>query len=146
MCALSVAVLLLVAWSSAAAAPDVTIKVDRLPKNKPLELEVGESITFEISIKSSEPFIMAAAMVDQYYPGRSIYWSGIDRESWATSATLHLTITGKASTADLFAVCDWPEPGVCWPEGVAPVAIAAGVRFQGGEIVGQHFPFAVEVP
>ena len=146
LCALSVAVLLLAAWSSATAAPGVTIKVKSLPKNKPLELAVGESITFEINISSSEPFVLAVAMTDEYYPGRGIYWQGIDRESWATSATLHLTMTGKASTADLYAVCDWPEPGICWPEGVAPVAIAAGVRFQGGEVFGQQFPFAVVVP
>jgi hypothetical protein len=146
LCSLVFALLLLAAWSSAAAAPGVSIRVRPLPKNKPLELAVGESVTFEIQIKSSEPFLLAMAHTDQYYPGRGIFWQGIDRQSRGAEATLYLTMTGKDATADLPAVCDWPEPGDCWPEGVAPVDVAAGVRFGGGQIYGEHFPFAVVVP
>jgi hypothetical protein len=85
------------------------------------------------------------ALTDQYYPGRGIYWHGSDRATQANSALLHLTVTGKKSTADLASVCDWPEPGKCWPEGVAPASIAVGVRFKGGLVVGERFNFAVVV-
>lgn len=129
------------------AASTVRIKLlNPPPKNKPLELAVGESYTFDILVTSDEPFSVAIAMTNAYYPGRGVFWHGSDRASQQTSAVLHLTMTGKDSTADLFAVCDWPEPGDCWPEGVAPVAIAVGVRYAGGEVVGQQFPFAVVVP
>ena len=138
--------LALVASSQAAAAPKVSIKVKGIPGPGILDLAVGESRTFDIHIKSDEPFVLAIALTNQFYPGRGIYWHGGDQASQATEAVLHLTMTGKGSTADLFAVCDWPEPGQCWPEGVAPVAIAVGVRYEGGEVVGQQFPFAVVVP
>jgi len=142
------AVLLMCASSSqATAAPTVRIRVRGLPPpTKPLVLAVAESYTFEVHITSDEPFDVAMAMTDQYYPGRGIYWHGSDRATQATSAVLHLTMTGKKSTADLPAVCDWPEPGVCWDEGEAPVSIAAGVRFKGGQVVAERFSFAVVVP
>ena len=63
----------------------------------------------------------------------------------STTGLLEITVTGKKSTADLFAVCDWPEPDDCWVEGVAPVAVVAGVRFPGGLVVAETFPFAVVV-
>ena len=116
------------------------------PKNKPLVLAVGESYTFDIQITSDEPFAVALAMTNAYYPGRGVFWHGSDRATQATSAVLQLTMTGKAPTADLWAVCDWPGPGDCWPEGVAPVAIAVGVRFADGQVVAEQFPFAVLVP
>jgi hypothetical protein len=86
------------------------------------------------------------ALSNAYYPGRGVFWHGSDRATRDTTAVLHLTVTGKGSTAGLWEVCDWPEPGDCWPEGTAPLAIAAGVRFQGGGVVSQQFPFAVLVP
>ena len=86
------------------------------------------------------------AMTDAYYPGRGVFWHGNDTAHHTTSATLHLTMTGKNSTADLPAVYDWPEPGVHWPEGVAPVSIVAGVRYKGGLIISERFDFGVVVP
>jgi hypothetical protein len=140
------AVLLMCASSSqATAGPTVTIELLNPPPDGLLELDVGQSHTFDIRIESTEPFVLAMALTDQYYPGRGIYWHGSDRATQDTSALLHLTVTGKKSTADLAAVCDWPEPGVCWDEGVAPAAIAAGVRFKGGQVVAQRFVFAVVV-
>jgi hypothetical protein len=138
---------LMVPIASTAAPKPPTIKLlTPPPKNKPLELAVGESVTFDILVKSDEPFVLAIALTNQYYPGRGIYWHGGDQASHATEAVLHLTMTGKGSTADLFAVCDWPEPGYCWPEGVAPVAIAVGVRYPGGAVYSEQFPFSVVVP
>jgi hypothetical protein len=138
--------LMCVASQATAAPPPVSIKLLNPPKKGLLELAVGESYTFDIEITSDEPFLLAIAMTDQYYPGRGVFWHGSDRASQATSALLHLTITGKKSTADLAAVCDWPEPGYCWPEGVAPVSIVVGARYEGGLTFSERFPFAVVVP
>jgi hypothetical protein len=132
--------------SQAKVAPTAKITVHPRPPSKPLKLAVGESRTFEIRVTSNEPFGLVMAMTDEYYPGRGIYWHDSDRATRNTSAVLHLTMTGKSSTADLAAVCDWPGPGDCWPEGVAPVNIVVGVRYKGGRVVVQQFPFAVEVP
>jgi hypothetical protein len=141
-------VVLLVCAASVQAqdAPDVRIRLVKRPPGGLLELEVGQSHTFEIQIKSSEPFLWTMAMTDSYYPGRGIFAPGGDRAGQGTEAVLYITLTGKNSTADLPAVCDWPGPGDCWPEGVAPVSIVAGVRFPGGLAVGEQFPFAVVVP
>jgi hypothetical protein len=125
--------------------PDVHIRLDKKPPGGTLMLPVGESHTFEVQITSSEPFNLAMVMTDEYYPGRSVF-STHDRAGGSTEATLYLTLTGKMSTAELWPVCDWPEPGVCWSEGVAPMSIVAGVRFAGGAVVAERFDFAVLVP
>jgi hypothetical protein len=130
----------------AKAAPVVTITLLNPPPGGVLELAVGESYTFDILITSDTPFIFAAAMPNSFYPGRGVYWHGGDRALQSTSAVLHLTVTGKGSTADLLAVCDWPTPGTCYPAGTAPLAIVAGVRYKGGVTVSQTFTFAVKVP
>lgn len=132
--------------SAAAYAPAVSFKVRGLPPGGLLVLPVGESHPFEIGVNSNEPFTAAVAMTDQYYPGRGVFWHDSDRAVRDTSATLHLTITGKNATTDLPAVCDWPEPGDCWPKGVAPVSIVVGVRYPGGVTISERFPFAVQVP
>jgi hypothetical protein len=111
--------------------PTVTIEVLNLPTGD-LELDEGESYTFNIEITSDDPFILAIAMTDAYYPGRGVFWHGSDRASKTSSATLHLTIKGKESTASL-------------PDGVAPIAIVAGVRFKGGVVYSERFDFNVRV-
>jgi hypothetical protein len=126
--------------------PPVTITLVNPPPNGLLELAVGESYTFEVEVVSGELFLWAIAMTDEYYPGRAVYWHGKDKVIRDTSAELYLTMTGKKPTADLPAVCDWPEPGDCWPEGVAPASIVVGVRFQGGRVAVEQFAFAVLVP
>jgi hypothetical protein len=124
----------------------VTITLLKPPPAGLLQLAVGESHTFEVEVMSDETFLWAIAMTDEYYPGRALYWHGKDKVIHDTSAVLRLTMTGKKPTADLPAVCDWPEPEDCWPEGVAPVSIVVGVRFQGGRVVVEQFAFAVRVP
>ena len=126
-------------------APDVRIRLIKKPPGGTLTLPVGESHTFEIQITSSEPFNLAMVMTDEYWPGRSVF-STSDRAGGGTEATLYVTLTGKMSTAELMAICDWPEPGVCWPEGVAPISLATGVRFPGGYVVPARFNFGVVVP
>jgi len=137
---LAVALLFGVASATAASAPTVTL-LNELPTH----LAVGESYTVDIQVTSDEPFILALAMHDSYYPGRGVFFNTSDRAHRATYALLHMTVTGKNSTADLEAVTDWPGTED-WPVGVAPLAIVVGVRYQGGEICVQRFDFAVTVP
>jgi len=137
---LAIVLLFGVAPVSAASAPTVTL-LNELPTH----LAVGESYTVDIQVTSDEPFIFALAMHDSYYPGRGVFFNTSDRAHQATSAVLHMTITGKNSTAGLEAVTGWPETET-WPAGVAPLAIVVGVRYQGGEIFVQRYNFAVTVP
>jgi hypothetical protein len=110
----------------------------------PSQLAVGESAVIGVRVQSSEPFVMAIALSNAYYPGRGVSFDGSPAHPQDTSADLYLTITGRASTADLAAVQDWPADED-WPAGVAPVAVAVGARFAGGAVIGTQFPFAVAV-
>lgn len=110
----------------------------------PSRLAVGESAVIGVRVQSSEPFVMAVALSNAYYPGRGVSFDGSPAHPRDTSADLYLTITGRAPTADLAAVQDWPA-GEDWPAGVAPVAVAVGARFAGGAVIGTQFPFAVAV-
>jgi hypothetical protein len=110
----------------------------------PTHLAVGETAVIGVHVESSEPFVMAIALSDAYYPGRGVLFDGSSAETRATSADLYLTITGRESTAELAAVQNWPGDED-WPAGVAPVAVRAGVRFAGGGLVGTSFVFAVTV-
>jgi hypothetical protein len=141
---MTLAVLLLCGLLSQAVAAPATIFELLNPLHEPLE--VGESYTFDIQVTSDKPFILAMAMTDAYYPGRGIFWSGNDTAHHTDSAVLHLTMTGKKPTAGLPAVYDWPEPGVGWPEDVAPASIVVGVRYRKGLAVSERFDFAVSVP
>ncbi len=139
--------LLLSAWLPAGADPAETyVKLLNPPKKGVLYLEVGQSKTFYIEVKSEVPYLFAAAKVDQYYPGRGIHTPGGDQAGQGTEALLEITITGKNSTADLPAVSGWPWEGEYWPAGVAPVAIVGGMRYDGGEVYAEYFPFMVIVP
>jgi hypothetical protein len=143
---LAIALVLAVSSAAAEPAPNVTFRLDNPPPaNDPLELAVGESHTFYIEVSSDQPFTLAMAMTDAYYPGRGVFWHGVDVVVRDDFALLELTITGKSPTSELAAVCDWPQPGDCWPEGVVPLAIAAGARFAGGATVSEIFPFSVVV-
>jgi hypothetical protein len=135
----------LLTCTPAAAATTPTVSITLLTP-LPTELAVGQSYTIQVSIVSNEPFIVAMAMPDRYYPGRGIFFHDTDRVAHATEAVLELTVTGKASTANLAAVSDWPTPGENWPAGVAPASVVAGVRFVKGQLVSERFNFAVKVP
>ena len=120
-----------VAAAPTPAQPNVTITlVDGLPAT----MQVGETYTVVVEVVSDTPFIFATLMPDMYYPGRYVVANGSTRVGQSTSATLEMTFTAKASTAEL-------------PEGVAPVAVVAGVRFAGGTMVSvERFDFNVVVP
>jgi len=137
------AILLTCIATPVTAAPDVRIK---LLNKLPMHLAVGESYTIDVRVSSDEPSILAMAMPDAYYPGRGIFFHGSDSAVHATKAVLHLTVTGKDSTADLAAVSNWPTPGENWPAGVAPASVVVGVRLKNGQVVAERFNFAVTVP
>ncbi len=123
---------LMVPLASTAVSPPITIDLLNPPEEGLLELAVGESYTFDIEVTTNEPFILAVVLGDQYYPGRGVFLHGIDTAHQTTSALLQLTITGK-------------EPTDFLPDGVAPVAIVAGVRYQGGVVYSERFDFSVLV-
>lgn len=99
----------------------------------PTAMALGQTYDFVVLITSDTPFVSAMAMPDMYYPGRYVVAHGVSRSSAATSVTLTVTWTAKDSTAGL-------------PGGIAPVAIVAGLRFQGGLTVAQRFDYNVSVP
>lgn len=129
-------ILLLVAMLTLAfqsiASADSVVTLLNPPPDGLLELEVGESYTFEVLVEGDRPFISAMALPDQYYPGRGIFFAGNDIVTRQTSALLTLTVTGKNSTASL-------------PGGVAPASVAVAVRYS-DEVVVQQFDFFVSVP
>jgi hypothetical protein len=133
-----IAVLLIGSPVSAYAATP-TIAVTNPPPNDIVVVNVGQAYTFDIAITSDEPFVLAIALGDEYYPGRGIFFNGNDTAHQATSATLHLTLTGKESTADL-------PPAEGWPAGVAPASVVVGVRYAGGVVVSYRYRFGVIVP
>jgi hypothetical protein len=110
----------------------VTVKLLNPPKKGLLELSVGEPYTFDVAITSDEPFVLAVAMGDEYYPGRGIFYAGNDSAHQTTYALLHLTVTGK-------------EPTDFLPDGVCPIAVVAGVRFKGGVVFSERFEMNVRV-
>ena len=145
----AIALLTCMASSAAADGTGTTITLLNPPPGGRLVLRVGETYTFDILIESDDPFILAMAMPDIYYPGRAVIWHGPDLAKRANSATLHLTMTGKGSTADFAVVCGWPEPETepeCWPKGVVPASIVVGVRYKNNVVDSERFDFAVKVP
>jgi hypothetical protein len=129
-----VVILFVLGASGTSAAPPSPVTVELLnpPKKGVLKLAVGESYTFDIEITSSETFITAIALGDEYYPGRGIFFAGNDTAHQTTSAVLHLKVTGK-------------EPTDFLPEGVCPIAVVAGVRFRGGVVFSERFDMNVLV-
>ncbi len=110
----------------------------------PDRLAVGETAVIGVRVESSEPFLMAIALSDAYFPGRGVLFDGSAAKPQSTSADLYLTITGRESTADLPAVQDWLADED-WPAGVAPLAVRVGARFPGGAVLGETFLFGVAV-
>jgi hypothetical protein len=110
----------------------------------PSHLAVGETAVIGVRVESSEPFVMAVALSDAYYPGRSVRFDGSPAAHGASSADLFLTLVGTAPTDGLGPVQDWPFDED-WPAGVVPLAVRVGARFAGGGLAGATFPFAVTV-
>lgn len=132
-------IVLLIGSTVPASAATPTIVLTNPPANDIVMINVGQSYTFDIAITSDEPFILAIALGDEYYPGRGIFFNGNDTAHQATAATLHLTLTGKESTAALL-------PAEGWPAGIAPASVVVGVRYAGGVVVSYRYRFGVIVP
>ena len=124
-----------------AAAPTVSFT---LLTPLPTQLAVGETAVIGVHVESSEPFVMAIALSDAYYPGRGVSFDGSSAQPGGTSADLYLTVTGRASTAELAAVQNWPAEED-WAAGAAPLAVRVGARFAGGGVASATFLFAVVV-
>jgi hypothetical protein len=126
---------------AAAAAPTVTFT---LLTPLPTHLTVGETAVIGVHVESSQPFLMAIALSDAYYPGRGVSFDGSSAVPGGTSADLYLTVTGRASTADLAAVENWPADED-WAAGAAPLAVRVGARYTGGGVASAAFLFSVVV-
>jgi hypothetical protein len=97
-------------------------------------MQVGESYTVIVKVTSDVPFLSGIMLPDPYYPGARYVQPGQgDHSRGGTSTTLRITFTAKGSTLEL-------------PDGVAPVGVAAAVRFQGGYVAVQRYDFLVKVP
>jgi len=125
----------------AATQPEVTFT---LLTALPTSLAVGETAVIGLHVESSEPFAMAIALSDAYYPGRGVRFDGSAAHAHDTSADLYLTITGTQSTAGIPAVQDWPIDED-WDAGVLPLVVRAGVRFAGGYVATAAYTFGVTV-
>lgn len=137
------AALVVPAGTSAVAAtqPEVTFT---LLTPLPTTLAVGETAVIGVHVESSEPFAMAIALSDAYFPGRGVRFDGSPAHAHDTSADLWLTIKGTAPTAGLPAVADWPVDED-WPAGTLPLVVRAGVRFPGGYVASTGYLFGVTV-
>ena len=124
-------------------APQVTFtRLTALPSH----LAIGQTTVICVRVESSEPFAMAIALSDAYFPGRGVRFDGSSAQANATSADLCLTITGTQATAGLPAVQDWPadEP-TDWAAGTLPLVVRVGARFAGGQVESEAFVFGVTV-
>lgn len=113
--------------------PTATITLINPPPDI-LYLEVGETVTFDIHVTSDVEFLNARTDLDEYYPGRSVFAGGSSMIRRGTEGYLHLTITGKRPTTHQNIV-----------DGIAPVQIVVGVRYQGGVVVVERFAFGIVV-
>lgn len=126
-----------------ATAPTVTFT---LLTPLPTHLAIGETAVIGVRVESSQPFAMAIALSDAYYPGRGVRFNGSSAQANATAADLYLTITGTQSTAELPEVRDWPaDAPTDWATGVAPLIVRVGARFAGGQVVSTAYLFGVQV-
>lgn len=141
---LSVLASILGSGASPARAESVPTVTFTLLTPLPSMLDVGETAVIGVHVESSEPFLMAIALSDAYYPGRGVRFDGSAAATRTTEADLFLTITGTQPTGALPAVQDWPADED-WPEGVAPLAVRVGARFTGGYVASTSFLFSVAV-
>lgn len=123
-------VLIMPVASLAIAAPPVTggDATVTLLNPLPTDLAVGQSYTVNILVESSEAFTSVTAQNAVEFPA---YLSDSrDSASHATSAVLHVTLTGRRSTAAL-------------PGGSTSATLYVGVRHQGGQLNVTSFPYTV---
>ena len=117
--------------TAAAPAPNVTFE---LVSGLPATMNVGDTYTVVVNVTSDVPFNAVQAMPDPQYPGKGVVpVKGGDHAGAGTSATVEVTFTAKTDTSKM-------------PDGKDVMAVVVGVRYQGGVVVGEVFPFEVSVP
>ena len=98
-------------------------------------MNVGETVTVVVQVKSNVPFLFAQALPTAQFPGRGVVGAVGDHVGAGTTATLEVTFTAKNPT-DLYA----NTPGF------SPVSVIVGVRYKGGYVATQRYDFIVKVP
>lgn len=117
--------------TAAAPVPNVTFN---LVQGLPSTMNIGETYTVIVEVTSDIPFNAVQAMPDPQYPGKGVVpVKGGDHAGAGTSATVEVTFTAKSDTSKM-------------PGGMDVMAVVVGVRYKGGVVVGQVFPFEVSVP
>jgi hypothetical protein len=97
-------------------------------------MNVGDTYTVVVEVASDVPFNSVQAMPDLQYPGKGVvHVMGGDHVGGGTSATVEVTFTARTDTSKM-------------PDGKDVVAVIVGVRYKGGVVVGEYFPFEVTVP
>jgi hypothetical protein len=123
--------------TAAVPAPNVTFEV--LSGEFPETMQVGDTHTFILKVTSDIPFNGVQAMPDLQYPGKGVvHVQGGDHARGECSetectATVELTFTAKTDTSKM-------------PDGKDLGTVVVGVRYKGGVVVGQFYPFEVSVP
>ena len=127
-----VGLLLSVQWVSAVGSPKSTVTFS-LITGLPAVMQVGQSYTVIVEVKSTQEYMWAKAMPDDQYPGKGVVSSGGTRSGAGTSSTLSVVFKAKSSTSGL-------------PGGMDQVAVLAGVRLLDGTTASERFDFSVVVP
>lgn len=117
-----------------AAAPLPAAEITLVGDGLPPVMNIGETYTVTVHVKSDQVFTLAQAMPDFQYAGKGVVAvKGGDRAGQGTEATLQVTFLAKSSTTRM-------------TDGVAPVSVVVGVRYGGGYVAVQRFDFLVSVP
>lgn len=127
----ALSIVLLSLLTAASPIPNTTFT---LVQGLPATMNVGDTYTVIVQVESDQPFIAAQALPSFQYPGKGVVAvQGGDRVGRGTSATLEITFQAKSSTTRM-------------QDGVAPVHVVVGVRYQGGYVAVQDYLFHVRVP
>ena len=117
--------------TAAAPAPNVEFE---LVQGLPATMNIGDTYTVVLNVTSDVPFNAVQAMPDPQYPGKGVVpVKGGDHAGAGTSAIVEVTFTAKTDTSKM-------------PGGVDVMAVVVGVRYKGGVVIGEVFPFTVHVP
>jgi len=104
-----------------------------LVQGLPETMHVGDTYAVVIDLTSDVPFNSVQAMPDPQYPGKGVVpVKGGDHVGAGTSARVEVTFTAKSAPDRL-------------PNGKDVMSVVVGVRYKGGVVVGQVFPFEVTV-
>ena len=116
--------------TAAAPAPNVTFT---LVQGLPETMHVGDTYTVVVNVTSDLPFNSVQSMPDPQYPGKGVVpVQGGDHAGAGTSATVEVTFTAKSLPSKL-------------PDGKDIMSVVVGVRYKGGVVASEVFPFEVTI-